>query len=81
MNRRLNLIKDVLADNIGSRVELQTNRGRRRVRVSHGVLIETYPTIFTVQVDQGRKVSYNYADVLTDTVIVTLDDKQLNNLS
>ena len=80
----INHIKGVLTDNVGTRVQLQTNRGRKKVRIAHGVITQTYPSLFVVEVDDDaghRNVSYSYADVLTKTVIVTLDETEDNILS
>lgn len=77
-------IKVALKDNIGNRVQLQTNKGRKKYKIAHGVIKDIYPSLFVVQVDDGhaeRTVSFSYADVLTKTVIVTLDDTAANILS
>lgn len=77
-------IKVALRDNIGNRVQLQTNKGRKKYKIAHGVIKDIYPSLFVVQVDDGqveRTVSFSYADVLTKTVIVTLDDTAANILS
>lgn len=77
-------IKVALKDNIGNRVQLQTNKGRKKYKIAHGIIKDIYPSLFVVQVDDGqveRTVSFSYADVLTKTVIVTLDDTAANILS
>jgi uncharacterized protein Veg len=57
---------------IGERVRLKANRGRRKVDEREGVLEKTYPYIFVVKIDDepsgARRVSFSYADVLTETV-------------
>ena len=63
---------------IGSKVRLETNKGRHKSVVSKGVVSNVYPSIFTVQLsdDEGpaRKLSFSYTDVLTNTVEITLCD-------
>ncbi len=63
---------------IGSRVKLESNKGRQKSTVNEGVISDVYPCIFTVQLFEGkqpsRKVSFSYTDVLTNTVEITLCD-------
>ena len=65
---------------IGSRVRLETNKGRHKSVISNGVISHAYPSIFTVQLNEGpdvsRKLSFSYTDVLTNTVEITLCDEQ-----
>ena len=43
-----------------------------------GILSETYPSVFVVELDQDEnnfeRVSYSYADVLTDAVEIVFDE-------
>ena len=59
---------------IGSRVKLETNQGRHKSVVNEGVVTQVYPSIFTVQLFEGRKLSFSYTDVLTNAVEITLCD-------
>ncbi len=73
-------IKQGLEEQIGKRLRLTANGGRRRTISRSGVLAETYPSVFVVELDKDEnafeRVSYSYADVLTETVeIKFLDDK------
>ena len=65
-------IKKGLEEQIGSRLRLTVNGGRRRTVIRSGVLAETYPSVFVVELDQDEnafeRVSYSYADVLTEAV-------------
>lgn len=65
-------IKQGLEGQIGKRLKLTANGGRRRTVVRSGVLSETYPSVFVVELDQDEnafeRVSYSYADVLTEAV-------------
>lgn len=83
MNRDLNQIKVVLKEHVGTRVELKTNRGRKKILTHEGVIANTYPSLFTVDVDSPtqRTMSFNYADVLTKTVIITFSENKENILS
>jgi len=60
---------------IGSRVRLETNKGRHKSVVNQGIISNVYPSIFTVQLEgseTSRKLSFSYTDVLTNTVEITL---------
>ncbi|MCL2664216.1 MAG: Veg family protein [Defluviitaleaceae bacterium] len=61
---------------IGSKVKLETNKGRHKSVISRGIVANVYPNIFTVQLFEGtdpsRKLSFSYTDVLTNTVEITL---------
>ena len=63
---------------IGSRVKLETNQGRHKSVINEGVVAQAYPSIFTVQLFEGRepsrKLSFSYTDILTNTVEITLCD-------
>jgi uncharacterized protein Veg len=79
MPKTLADIKKSLDSNLGKRLMLKANGGRRKTIERSGVLAETYPSVFVVQLDQEEnafeRVSYSYADVLTDTVELTFYDE------
>lgn len=63
--------------NIGNRVKIRANRGRHKIDISEGVIRETYPSIFLVEVDNEvddttQKISFSYTDVLTKDVQMQL---------
>lgn len=63
--------------NIGNRVKIRANRGRHKIDVTEGVISETYPSIFLVEVinaldDTKQKISFSYTDVLTNDVQMQL---------
>ena len=81
-NRKsLDEIKRDLELYVGRRVKLRANRGRRKFIEEEGVLEQTYPKVFVVRLDKRggvtNRMAYSYADVLTSTVEVTVDDKQI----
>lgn len=61
---------------VGKKVVLRTDKGRKKVKLHEGILVEAYPSVFVVVIDDGlcssRKISYSYSDVLTDCVEVSL---------
>ncbi|QTH43008.1 Veg family protein [Cohnella sp. LGH] len=69
-------IKRSLEPHVGSKIMLRANGGRRKTIERTGVLEEIYPSVFIVKLDQEqhtfKRVSYSYADILTESVEVTL---------
>ncbi|MFD2681352.1 biofilm formation stimulator Veg [Bacillus seohaeanensis] len=84
MPKTLADIKRSLDSNLGKRLMLKANGGRRKTIERSGVLAETYPSVFVVQLDQEEnafeRVSYSYADVLTETVQLTFYDEATGNI-
>lgn len=68
-------IKKILDCQSGNRIVLKANGGRKKLIERSGVLKETYPSVFVVELDQEKhnfeRVSYTYTDVLTENVQVT----------
>lgn len=79
MPKTLADIKKALDLNLGKRLMLKANGGRRKTIERSGVLTETYPSIFIVELDQDEhafeRVSYSYTDVLTESVELTFTDE------
>ena len=69
-------IKRSLEAHVGSKIRLRANGGRRKTIERTGVLEEIYPSVFIVKLDQEqhafKRVSYSYADILTESVEVTV---------
>lgn len=69
-------IRRSLEPHVGSRVMLRANGGRRKTIERTGVLEEIYPSVFIVKLDEEqhafKRVSYSYADILTESVEVTV---------
>lgn len=75
MAKTLKEIKNSLDLNLGKRLLLKANGGRKKTIERSGTLAETYPSVFIIELDQEdrsfERVSYSYADVLTETVQIT----------
>lgn len=73
-------IKQGLEGHVGKRLKLKANGGRRKTIERSGVLAETYPSVFIVELDQEEnafeRVSYSYADVLTETVELSFAEER-----
>ncbi len=78
-------IKKALDSNLGKRLLLKANGGRRKTIERSGVLAETYPSVFVIELDQEEnafeRVSYSYADVLTETVQITFYEDKAGNMA
>ncbi len=72
----MSLVKKNIQGIIGSKVKFESDRGRNKTTVEEGVIESVYPSIFTIQMYEGklpsRKISFSYTDVLTRSVQITL---------
>ncbi|MBS3887583.1 MAG: Veg family protein [Dethiobacter sp.] len=71
-------IRRSLESHVGQKIRLRAHRGRRKTLEKVGVLENTYPSIFVVRIDEptyNQRLSFSYADVLTETVELTLVHK------
>jgi len=74
-------IRDDVKGYVGSRVRVRANKGRRRVVEREGTLERAYPNLFVIKLDDehhGRRITYTYADILTETVELTVMDNDGN---
>ncbi|GIO24251.1 biofilm formation stimulator Veg [Oceanobacillus sp. J11TS1] len=78
MGKTLIEIKQGLDGQVGKRLKLRANGGRRKTVERCGILAETYPSVFIVELDQEEnafeRVSYSYTDILTETVELNFDE-------
>lgn len=62
----------------GKRVDMEVNRGRKRIERYIGVIEKVYPSVFTVNIDSPEnkgKQSYSFNEVLCgDVTIKSLDE-------
>ncbi|HET7521869.1 MAG TPA: Veg family protein [Bacillales bacterium] len=79
MGKSIADIKHSLETQVGQRLTLKANGGRRKTIERTGVLEETYPSDFIVKLDQEtnsfERVSYSYTDVLTESVELTFSEE------
>ncbi|WP_216831190.1 biofilm formation stimulator Veg [Alkalihalobacterium elongatum] len=73
-------IKRELDENVGKRIAIKANGGRRKTIERTGFLEETYPSVFIIKLDEQQnafeRVSYSYADILTETVELTVFEEE-----
>jgi len=58
-------VRSSVDQNIGNKVKIRANRGRHKIDVTEGIIRETYPSIFLVEVenkldDTTQKISFSY---------------------
>ncbi|MDR1472738.1 MAG: Veg family protein [Synergistaceae bacterium] len=69
----LSAIREQVTQYRGSRVFYRAANGRRKAEARQGVIIEAYPSLFTLYVEsQNSTVSFSYADILTKEVELRL---------
>lgn len=67
-------VKKNIEDCVGQKVLLRGSLGRNKSFEKEGTLVNTYPNIFVVKMDDSnRNVTYSYTDVLTKTVELNID--------
>ncbi|WP_163655571.1 biofilm formation stimulator Veg [Listeria sp. PSOL-1] len=81
MPKTIASIKQSLDSRLGKELTLKANGGRKKTIERCGVLAETYPSVFIVELNQDEnsfeRVSYSYIDILTDVVkLEFVDDKK-----
>ncbi len=71
----LSAVRQALDGFVGQRVLVKANRGRSKLVAREGPLERTSPSHFVILLDedkQYRRISYSYADLLTDIVEISL---------
>lgn len=72
-------VKGAVEDCIGKKVKFKVKKGKSRAQFSEGIILDTYPSIFTVFVEKKdfkRVVSFNYIDILTNNVEFFVCDEE-----
>lgn len=78
MTQTLSNIREKLNDKLGKKVKLTAYEPRNLVIEHTGVLTQTYPSVFIIDLEDTPnsidRVSYNYSDILTGYI-----ELQFNN--
>lgn len=67
----LGKIKNQVDGLIGNRIVIRSFDNRKRIIENSGILEETYPNVFTVnlEIEKGSiRVAYSYTDILTESI-------------
>lgn len=71
-------IKHQLDSHLGDALTVVAQAGRKKVTRRRGVLKETFPAVFVVDLDQEQNnfkhVSYSYTDLLTKNIELEFED-------
>lgn len=71
-------IVEIITGMKGKKVDMEVNRGRKRIEKYVGVIETVYPSVFTVNIDSPEnkgKQSYSFNEVLCgDVTIKELDE-------
>lgn len=79
-NNVLKAIKESMDKLVGQPIMIKANRGRKKVLEVEGVLEQTYPKIFVVKLQEDHlatRLSYTYTDILTKTVEIQVEGRNL----
>lgn len=72
MKKKLATIQDVKIDLEkfkGEKIKMIVNRGRKKLVKFDAVLVDTYPSVFTVDINgESSKQSYSYTEILCGNV-------------
>ena len=72
----LNRVRQSIKNQIGSKIKISANRGRHKFVTAKGVITQTYPNIFLVELENtagnDQTVSFSYQDVITRDVRMML---------
>ena len=78
MPTSITTIKQKLYSHLGDSLTVVARAGRKKVTKRRGVLKETFPAVFVVDLDQDQNnfehVSYSYTDLLTKNITLKFDD-------
>lgn len=79
MPTSISTIKHELDSHLGDSLTVVAQAGRKKVTRRRGILKETFPAVFVVDLDQEQNnfkhVSYSYTDLLTKNIALKFDDE------
>ena len=56
----------------GSSISMEINKGRKKIEKYQGIIENVYPSIFTVNIGEGKNpLSYSYTEVLCGDVVIS----------
>jgi len=73
-------IKQEVKSFVGQEVLVKANRGRRKDMKKEGILEKIHSNVFVVKIDdhdQIRRLSFSYADLLTDNVELKTKEEEI----
>ncbi len=56
----------------GENISMEINKGRKKIERYQGIIENVYPSIFTVNIGEGKSpLSYSYTEVLCGDVVIS----------
>ncbi|MDO4988515.1 MAG: Veg family protein [Synergistes sp.] len=75
MTSNLDVIREIIAQHKGANIVYRASNGRRKTEERKGVIVESYPNLFTVYIESQKSTSsFSYTDVLTREVEIMLEE-------
>ena len=74
----INRVRASVHSQCGSRVMIQLDRGRNKVVIQEGVILDAYPSVFTILVSDVNEdnppqlLSFSYTDIITRDIRMKL---------
>ncbi len=74
----INRVRASVHRQCGSRVMIQLDRGRNKVDIQEGVILDAYPSVFTILVSDVNEdnppqlLSFSYTDIITRDIRMKL---------
>lgn len=74
----INRVRASVHRQCGSRVMIQLDRGRNKVDIQEGVILDAYPSVFTIRVSDVNEdnppqlLSFSYTDIITRDIRMKL---------
>ncbi len=70
-------VRNDVVRNVGKKVKIKANKGRNKVDIAEGIISQTYPCVFLIELedsltDSVKTMSFSYTDVLTKEVELVL---------
>jgi len=71
VNTSVTAVIEEIARLKGLNISMEINKGRKRIEKYQGIIENVYPSIFTVNVGEGKNpMSYSYTEVLCGDVVI-----------
>ncbi len=69
---KIDKIKEEITSMLGKKVLAKVNIGRNKYEYLEGIILNTYPFLFTIKTNNEIK-SFSYSDVLTKNIVFKID--------
>jgi uncharacterized protein Veg len=72
VNTSVSMVIEEISKLKGSNISMEINKGRKKIEKYQGIIENVYPSIFTVNVGEGKNpMSYSYNEVLCGDVVIS----------